>query len=255
MSTFKPLNIIAIALLAASLAAGSLRAEDTSGEALPKDRAGFDAMIRDYIMQHPEMLREALLKLEQDEQVENTKRILRGYKNELYASGSPQIGAKDGKVKIVEFYDYNCQYCRASFPKVRAFLKANPDVTLVMKDVASFGPDSEAVARIALAANQQGKFEPLNDALLALKGKATEARALEIAAKLGLDVAKLKKDAQSADIAEEMKRAKSLADSLNANITPLFVIGHNGISGAPEDLEAQLGEAVGQIRKSGCDVC
>jgi len=52
-----------------------------------------------------------------------------------------------------------------------------------------------------------------------------------------------------------MKRTRSLADSLNANITPLFVIGHNGISGAPEDLEAQLGEAIGQIRKSGCDVC
>jgi len=255
MPTFKPLNIIATAILAATLAAGTLRAEGTSGDALPKDRAGFDALIRDYIMQHPEVLREALLKLEQDEQLDNTKKVLRGFKNDLYASGSPEIGAKDAKVKIVEFYDYNCQYCRSSYAKVRAFLKANPDVTLVMKDVASFGPDSEAVARIALAANKQGKFGPLNNELLALKGKATEARALEIAGKLGLDIAKLKKDAQSASIADELKRTKSLADSLNANITPLFVIGTIGISGAPEDLEAQLGEAVGQIRKSGCDVC
>jgi len=253
MPSIKPLYLAA-AMLSTALVPGALHAEDP-GDALPKDRAGFDALIRDYIMKNPQVLREALLKLDQDEQVENTKRILRSYKNDLYAAGSPEIGAKGAKVKIVEFYDYNCQYCRASFPKVRAFLKANPDVTLVMKDVASFGPDSEAVARIALAAHQQGKFEPLNDALLALKGKATEARALEVAEKLGLDVAKLKKDAQSADTAEEMKRTRSLADSLNANITPLFVIGHNGISGAPEDLEAQLGEAIGQIRKSGCDVC
>jgi len=247
--------ILAIMLIAGISAPVLTRAQDIPADALPKDRSALDAYIREFILKNPQVVRDALVKLDREEQVAQTKKVLSGYKDDLYRAGSPEIGNPSAKVKIVEFFDYNCPYCRASYPKLKAFLAANPDTALVVKDVASLGADSEAVARIALAANLQGKFAVLNDALMALKGKTTEARALETAAKLGLDVARLKKDAQSASVSELLARTRQLADRLTVNTTPLFIIGHNGISGAPDDLDAQLAEYVGEIRKSGCEVC
>lgn len=247
------LTALVISLMVAAFATSAPRAAET--DSFPKDPAALDAYIREFILKNPQVVREALLSLDREEQAANAKKVLIGFKGDLYQAGSPEIGNADAKVKIVEFFDYNCSYCRATYPKLRAFLKANPDTKIILKDVASFGPDSEAVARIALAAQQQGKFDVLNDALMTMKGKATEARALEFAEKLGLDVARLKKDAQSAATAELLTRTRGLADRINANMTPLFVIGHNGISGVPDDFDAQLAEYVGEIRKSGCDVC
>ena len=247
-------TILALATLACGVAAGSMWAADAD-DAMPKDRAALDAYMREFILKNPQVVREALLSLEQAEQVKQTKQVLGSLKGELYGAGSPVIGNAAGKVKIVEFFDYNCGYCRAVYPKLKAFLAANPDTGLVLKDVASFGADSEAVARLALAANLQGKFASFNDALMEQKGKLNEARALELAGKLGLDITKLKSDAQSDKTTALLGQTRELADRVNASVTPLFIIGHNGISGAPEDLEAQLTQHVGEIRKSGCEVC
>lgn len=244
-----------VALLAGIVATSPTFAADAPSDPMPKDRAALDAYLRDFIMRNPHLLRESLAKLDQEEQIDNAKRVLRGLKGDLYGAGSPEIGARNATAKIVVFYDYNCSYCRAASPTLAAFLKANPDTALVLKDVASFGADSEAVARIALAANLQGKFEPLHEALMAQKGKSTEARALELAAKIGLDVGRLKKDAASPAVSDLLKRNRDLANRLNASMTPFFIVAYNGISGAPEDLAKQLGEYVGEVRKSGCDVC
>ncbi len=248
-------RMLAISVALSSFAITPLHAAETSPDALPKDRAALDAYIRDFILKNPDVVREALLNLERSEQANQTKQVLATLKNDLYAAGSPQIGNAAAKVKIVEFFDYNCGYCRAVYPKLKAFLAANPDTALVLKDVASFGADSEAVARIALASNAQGNFETLNDALMMQKGKLTEARALELAGKLGLDVKKLKSDAQSETTTALLGRTRELADRVNASVTPLFIIGHNGISGVPDDFDAQLAQHVADIRKNGCGVC
>lgn len=255
MSFLRRPKLFFIGLLAGAVATSPMLAADAANGSMPKDRAALDAYLHDFIMRNPSLLRESLLKLDREEQVENTKRVLREFKNDLYQAGSPEIGSSSAKAKIVVFYDYNCPYCRATDPTLKAFLKANPDTALVLKDVASFGEDSEAVARIALAANLQGKFEPLHEALMAQKGKSTEARALEVAAKIGLDVSRLKKDAASPAVTDMLKRNRDLANRLNASMTPFFIVAYNGISGAPEDLVKQLDEYVGEVRKTGCDVC
>ena len=241
--------------LVATLAFSSAGARTVLADAMPTDRAGLDAYIRDYLLNNPQVLREALLKLEGEEAAANTKRILSGYKNDLYAAGSPEIGSTAAKVTIVEFYDYNCPYCRATYPQLKAFLNANPDTKLVLKDIASLGKDSEAVSRIVIAATRQGKFEVLHDALMTQKGKMTEARAIEIAGKLGVDIERLKTDARSSETGEALTRAQELANGLNVTITPLYIVGHKGIAGAPDDLVSQLGRQVDEVRKSGCDAC
>lgn len=224
-------------------------------EPIPTDRAGLDAYIHDYITKNPQVLRDALLKLDAETQTANAKRVLSALKDEIYGAGSPEIGDPKAKVTIVEFYDYNCPYCRATYPQIKAFLKANPDTKIVLKDIASLGKESEGVSRIVIAATKQGKFEALHDALMTEKGQMTEARAIEIATKLGYDIERLKKDARTSETGETLTRAQNLADKLNVTATPLYIVGYNGISGAPDDLVAQLTEHADEIRKSGCDVC
>jgi protein-disulfide isomerase len=87
------------------------------------------------------------------------------------------------------------------------------------------------------------------------KGQMTEARALEIAAKLGFDIERIKKESRSSETGDALTRAQDLADRLNVPATPLYIVGHKGISGAPDDLVAQLTEGTNEVRKSGCDVC
>lgn len=244
---------LAGALIASALALDLANA--AVADQIPTDRAGLDAYIHDYIMKNPQVLRDALLKLDAEAQTANAKRVLTALKDEIYGADSPEIGNAKATVTIVEFYDYNCPYCRATYPKIKAFLKANPDTKIVLKDIASLGKESEGVSRIVIAATKQGKFEALHDALMTQKGQMTEARAIEIAAKLGCDVERLKKDARTSETGEALTRAQTLADKLNVTVTPLYIVGHNGISGAPDDLIAQLTDHANEIRKSGCEVC
>jgi len=255
MTPHAALKVLASALIAGSLAFAAPNPSRAEDGALPTDRAGLDAYIRAYILKNPDVVRESLLTLERQEEAARTKRILGGFKSDIYEAGSPEIGDPNAKVTIVEFYDYNCPYCRASYPALKAFLKANPDTKLLLKDVASFGKDSEAAARVALAAARQGKFEALHDALMMRKGQIGEAQALDTAAKLGLDIERLKKDAHSPDTGEALTRTQDLANRLNVTTTPLFVVGYNGIAGAPDDLASQLATHVDEVRASGCDVC
>ena len=214
-----------------------------------------DAAIHDYIMRHPQVIREALEKAALDEQVERTKRILREQSDAIYRSGSPTMGRADAKVSIVEFFDYNCPYCRKSHPLVHEFVADNPDVRIVLKDIANLGKESEAISRLVIAARRQGKFEPLHEALMGRQGRTTEIMALDAARKIGIDIEILKRDAASPETARVLAATRELASSLSVEGTPLFIIGHNGIAGTPDNWMGQLAKFVTEIRKSGCDVC
>ena len=243
------------AVFATLLALGAAGHRPASAEPIPADRASLDTYIRDYLMNNPEVVRDALLKLEQDEQVANTKRALIEHKEALYDSGSPEIGNPDAKVTIVEFSDYNCPYCRATYLDLKSFLKDNPDTKVVLKNVASFGKDSEAVAHIVIAAQKQGNFEALHDALMTQKGQVTEERALDVAKGLGFDIERIKKDAGATETAETLAATQNLANQLSVNVTPLYIVGHHGVAGAPDDLLAQLSAHAESVRKNGCEVC
>lgn len=244
-----------VALAAAILTCSPLDVSPGAADTVTIDRKALDAHIHDYIMNNPKVLRDALVKLENDEQTENAKRVLRGMKDELYRSGSPEIGNPDAKVSIVGFYDYNCPYCRSTYRTLKDFLKNNTDTKLVLKDVASLGKESEDVARIMIAATKQENFERLHDALMTQKGQVTGARALNVAQKLGFDVERLKAGAKSPETEKTLARVQDLANRLNVTATPLFIIGHQGIAGAPADFLEQLTQHVEAIRKAGCDVC
>jgi protein-disulfide isomerase len=111
------------------------------------------------------------------------------------------------------------------------------------------------VSRVALAAKLQGKYWEVHRDLLATKGLVTEAIALKIAEKAGLDMTKLKTDMNSAEVKGELERVKDLAKKMGINGTPHFLVGDRSIGGAPENLFEMLETHAGDLRKSGCNYC
>jgi protein-disulfide isomerase len=198
---------------------------------------------------------DAVAKFRAEEQLAWDKWRLQKQKSALYDANSLTLGATQPKVRIVEFFDYNCPFCRRAQPRLMEFLNKNPDVQIVLKDVAFLGKHSLAVARIMLAARKQKNTAELHSALMDQKGLTTETIALDIAGILGFDIQRLKNDAEGGDIQAAIEETQNLAHELRFTSVPIFVGGHTIISGAPEDLTEMLSSIAEDIRKNGCDVC
>ena len=112
--------------------------------------------------------------------------------------------------------------------------------------------NSVAAAKLALASNKQGKYFEMHQKLFSEPGKADKEKALRVAKELGLDVDQLQKDAEDPDIKKALDEAKDLAQKLNLQGTPLYLIGDRVLPGAPDDLFDQLKAKVAEVRKTGC---
>ena len=217
-------------------------------------------IIKDYLLANPEIFAEVQQAFEakaEAEQAEKIKVAIKGKAAEIFRSpSSPTVGNLNGDVTIVEFFDYNCGYCKTAMPALAELLKRDPKVKLVMKEVTFIGRETSAsVSRLALAAKAQGKYWELHRSLLENKGVVNEAVALKAAEKLGLNVDKLKKDAASAEVKKELDDAMALAASLGVNGTPFFLVGDRSIPGAPQNLLEAMTGLVAEVRKTGCTVC
>jgi protein-disulfide isomerase len=138
---------------------------------------------------------------------------------------------------------------------LQEFLQANPDVQVILKDAAFLSKDSLAVGKIMMAARKQKDISELHNALMNRKGQTTEAAVLEMADRMGFDIPRLKEDAASREVNDSIQEVQNLAIELRVEGTPLFIIGHTLISGAPADLQKKFANTTDEIRKNGCDVC
>jgi len=160
---------------------------------------------------------------------------------------APVLGNPDGDVTIVEFFDYNCPYCRRVAPELEALMAADPNIRIVMREWPILGAGSVVASRVALAARKQGKYAEFHAAMMVIRGRAEEASAMKVARDLGLDIKQLKADMQAANIDEHLATTTALAAQLNFNGTPSFVIGDAMVPGFI-DLE-QLTSLVAQARE------
>jgi protein-disulfide isomerase len=128
----------------------------------------------------------------------------------------------------------------------------NGKVRLVLKELPILSDDSMAAAKLALAANKQGKYFEMHQKLFFEPGRANKDKALRIAKELGLDINQLQRDAQDPDIKKALHESEDLARKLGLKGTPLFLIGDRVIAGAPEDLFDQLKTKVAEVRQNGC---
>src|SRR5262249_9457414 len=147
---------------------------------------------------------------------------------------SPVAGNPQGDVTIVEFFDYRCPYCKQVEPHLEALLKEDPKLRIVYKEFPVLGPESLYAARMALAAQKQGKYTAFHDAMMAAKGQITQETILTVARSAGVDVARAKTDMAAPDIQEIIKRNYALADALDIQGTPAFIVGDTLVPGATD---------------------
>ena len=214
-----------IGLFALAAGAAATAAVMGSGTAVnTADRAQIEKIVRDYILSHPEILPEAMDNL-------RAREVAKAVQSNRTAIETPFAGAWEGAtnpdVTIVQFFDYNCSYCRASMADIDKLLAADKRVRIVYREFPVLGPDSENAARISLAAAKSGKYAAFHRAVYAA-GR-PEPRAIERIAKgLGVDIAFATTPAAQAEVTANLNLARPLALSG----TPSWVIGDRVLSGA-----------------------
>jgi protein-disulfide isomerase len=236
----------AIGLGLAGLAGAAVGAVGVRATTDPVDRAAIERIVHDYILAHPEILPEAMERLQ-------AQTATKAIAAERLALETPFAGAwagnPQGDVTLVMFSDYSCGYCKASAPDIERLLREDPKLRVVWREIPVLGPQSEVAARAALAAAQQGRYLPFHRALFA--GGRPDDRALAAAAAKagGIDGARLKADGAGAAVTREIHANLDLAGRLGIGGTPAFVVGDRLLSGAV-GYEA-LAEAVKGARQKG----
>ncbi|HTK34231.1 MAG TPA: DsbA family protein [Caulobacteraceae bacterium] len=221
-----------------------------TGPAKSAQAVGGD-QIRAYILEHPEIIEEAMGKLQAKRQADadaqlrvalaqNRSKIDRDPRD--FVAGNP-----DGKITVVEFFDYRCPYCKAALPEIQKLVATNKDVRFVLKEFPILSQESESAARAAIAAKAQGKYWPVHQALLAEKNL-DDAAIERILKANGVDMAKAKADAVLKSTTAQIEETHALAKASGVTGTPAFVIGDKMISGwVPAEVQAGIAAA----RKAG----
>jgi protein-disulfide isomerase len=151
---------------------------------------------------------------------------------------TPVIGNPHATVAIVEFFDYQCSFCKASEPKLQAMVKDDPNLKLVIKEFPILSPESITASKAALAAVKQGKYTAYHQALMAYKGQLKEDTIFQIAGQVGLDVDRLRRDMVAPEIADQIIANMSLARALKISVTPGLLVNTHILSGVSKLTES-----------------
>lgn len=202
----------------------------------PQQSQEIERIVREYLVKHPEVLYDAMKALEvreQAQQAENAKAAIEKYRDKLVtSSASPVLGNPKGDVTVVEFFDYQCPYCRKVVEPTFSAIAKDGKTRFVLKELPILGPESTYAAKAALAAHKQGKYKEFHVALMEQKVRLSEAVVIAAAEKLGLDTKRLKRDMEAPDVEEELKQNLELARALQISGTPAFIVGSQMAPGA-----------------------
>ena len=221
-------------------------------------RAEIGKIVRQYLLDNPEILLEVSKELETRQKAEEDQKregALVANADAIFKSPHDLVaGNPEGDVTMVEFFDYNCSWCKKGLPEVMSLIEKDKNLRLVLKEYPIFGGDSDYAAMAALASKAQGKYWEFHMAMLSHEGKLARDDIDAIAKAQGLDVDRLKVDMNSPEIAQIIAANQRLAQSLNINGTPAFIIDQTVVPGyLPVD---GLMAAIDEVRRSGgCKLC
>src|SRR6201992_4024389 len=228
MSPFRFLNsaLVALALCGAPAIASAQSFSDAQ-------RGEIEKIIKDYLLAHPEVLEEVSGELDKRKQLAEAEKARTEIKNHSEALfNSPRqvtIGNPKGDVTLVEFFDYNCGYCKRALSDLTTIMKDDPKLRVVLKEFPVLGPGSVEAARVAVAVRMQDagkKYFDFHLRLLGGRGQADKARALAAAKEAGFDMARLEKDMASDEVRASIDENMKVAEALSLNGTPSYVIGN-----------------------------
>lgn len=255
---FRPLAAAAMGLL---LLAGPLSAAPAAFAAEAKapltaaQEEAIKALVKRYIIEHPEIIVEAMERLRADrekKQKQAVKATLVAKRKEIFENPASPIGGNAaGDVTIVEFFDYQCGYCKGVVDRLMKTVKADGKIRLVFKEFPILGPHSVFASRAALAAKKQGKYFEFHNAMMRLKGAVNKESVFAVAKSVGIDTKQLAKDMRDPAIEKALRANFALARALRINGTPAFIIGEELVPGAvPQKmLESYIEQA--RSKKSG----
>jgi protein-disulfide isomerase len=203
-------------------------------------RGEIQKIMKDYLLTHPEILEEVSAELtKRQAAAEAEKHAAAVTANANLIFNSPRgvtVGNKDGDVTFVEFFDYNCGYCKKAMADMVEIMKDDPKLKVVLKEFPVLGPGSVEAAQVAVAVRMQDptgkKYLAFHQNLLGGRGQADKARSMAAAKEAGLDMARLEKDFSSPEVRATIEENFKLAESMGMNGTPSYVIGKQVIIGA-----------------------
>jgi protein-disulfide isomerase len=200
------------------------------------DRAATEAIVRNYVLNHGEILPEAMKRLQDRQAAASVTRHRSAIETPYHGAWA---GAENGDVVLVQFFDYACPYCRDTNADVDRLLAEDRRLKVVWRELPVLGPNSEAAAQASLAAARQGRFRQFHERLFAL-GRPTEAVLAQAMAEAGVTA-----EATPPEAAAELARNTELARAVEATGTPTFVVGNQVLQGAVgyEALKAAIAEA------------
>ena len=228
----------AVAAVCAALvlfAAAPVRAEPATGA----KQSEFERMLKDYLAAHPEAIQEALDTLAARKaaaKAEQQKATIKANRSELFSSARQvTLGNGAGDVTLVEFFDYNCGYCKRALADLLELMNSDPKLKIVLKEYPILGPDSVEAARVAVAVRMQdagARYLAFHRKLLENRGHNDKARALAAAEEAGFDMARLERDMASEEVTQSLDESTRLGKELAINGTPGYVVGERVVIGA-----------------------
>lgn len=216
------------------------------------EREAFGAAVRDYIMDHPEVLIEAVNKMEAQrlaDEAKNDRVLVETHKAAIFDDGHSWVGGNPkGDLTVVEFIDYRCGYCRKIAPEVDALVEKDGNIRLILKEFPILGQESELASRYAIAVRQiagDAAYKTAHDKLYEIRGAVTLESLGALAKDQGLDSQAIIQRMNTEEVSAEIRANRQLAEQMQIMGTPTFVIGPELLRGIPSSgLEA----AVTQIR-------
>ena len=212
--------------------------------------------IRAYLLDNPQVIMDAVAVLRERDaaaQAESDTRLIAENSAAIFEDGDSWAGGNlAGDVTVVEFMDYRCGYCRRAAPDVEALIKDDGNLRFVVKEFPILGEQSLLSSRFAIATRLvagDAAYKSVHDALLALKGAATEAALRRIGATLGLDTPAIMDRMDSPEVNRVIADTRQLGRKLNLNGTPAFVIGDRVLRGYMP--RAEMENLVAEIRNDG----
>jgi protein-disulfide isomerase len=249
----KALRIV-FSILAILVAAAPARADMTA-----EQRSEFETVIREYLLAHPEVLEEAITVLrerrEKEAALAESQTIAE--KGDLIFNSKHQVvlGNPDGAITLVEFFDYNCGYCKRAMTDMTALIESNPDLRVVLKEFPILTEGSVEAARVAAAVESIApeSYLKFHVELFSRPGQANAAKALEVVRDIGLDAEAVKKASEEKGVTDAISEVRDLATALGITGTPSYVIGTELVPGAVgfDGLQSK----VAAMRECGVTVC
>ena len=253
----KSLRMLALgaAVSFGAMSAGTIAA---AAQMTPAQKAEIEQLVRDYILKNPEIVQDAIVELEKrqrDAEMAARQKALKDLGPELAARGAV-AGNPNGDVTLIEFFDYNCGFCKRGLVDLQRLVKEDGKLKIVLKDLPILSQGSKDAAQVAAAVKKQLKPDAFWDyhvKLMSKSGQIGKQQAMDVAKELGLDLAKIEKEMADPAIAAGFEETRKVADTLGLSGTPSYVIADDVVIGAVG--YDQLKMRVTSVRKCGKSAC